>query len=301
MIMRQAKQKKTRGLGKGINAIIGSDQVDDILEGPVKEKGERTIEIPLDQIEPNPFQPRELFDEEAIQGLSESLNSIGLIYPILVQKHQKKYHIIAGERRYRAARSIGWKKIPAIIRDVSEIENLTIALIENLQRENLNPIEEAKAYKLLLQKMKLKQNDLASQIGKDRTTITNTLRLLNLPDIVQASLVQGKISNGHARALLPLSDKTAQLETLKEITSKGLSVRQVEKSVKNFLEGKNKEKGKEKINKGKDAQIKLLESELRERLGTKVQISHKGQKGRVEIYFYSLDEFDRIREMLNSG
>jgi ParB family chromosome partitioning protein len=300
---KNSKSKQTglaRGLGKGIGAILGSDKVDEIFDGKSGDGKNSIKEIPLAEISVNPLQPREYFNEESIKGLADSIKSMGVINPITVRREGDRFFLIAGERRFRASQLAGRETIPAIVRDATELENLSLALIENIQRENLNPLEEAKAYKLLINKFKLKQHELAEQVGKDRATIANTMRLLNLPPEVTDALVREEITSGHARALLGLEDLALQIALVKEIIKEGLSVRQLEKLVKVKADAKEPLKNKESKSKLKDAQIKLIEGELREKLGTKVEIQYKGNKGKLEIFFYSLDDFDRIRELLNS-
>lgn len=290
---------KKRGLGKGIGAILGaSDPVEEILE-EAETNNESVKELYLEQIHSNPQQPRESFSEKALQELASSIKSYGIIQPIVVQPEGDGYHIIAGERRYRAARLAGLTKVPVIIRELSEMENISFALIENVQREDLNAIEEAKAYKLLLERFHLKQQDLAERIGKERSTITNTIRLLDLTSEIQDAVVGGVISGGHARTLLSVKNEKEQLTLFERIKKDNLSVRQLEKEIKEkktASDSKNKKK-KSEI-KEKDAQIKMLEEELRASLGTKVAIDYKGEKGKIEIYFYSLDDFERIRDLL---
>ena len=291
---------KKKGLGRGIGAMLGSDQVDEILEGKLPKNAE-VVEIPLSDIAPNPNQPRETFDEAALQGLAASIQANGILQPIVVQKKGKKYNIIAGERRFRAAKISGLNQIPAIVRDVTDLENISLALIENIQREGLNAIEEAKAYKALMETFNLKQQELAERVGKDRATIANTIRLLDLPQEVQQAVVDREFSHGHARTILSLKTNSERMRAFEYCLSNQLSVRQLEQAVKEkaWLESdKGASKNSIKKSKAKDAQIKVLESELQQSLGTKVQISHNKGKGKIEIYFYDLDDFDRIKELL---
>jgi ParB family chromosome partitioning protein len=213
-----------------------------------------------------------------------------------VRKAGDRYYIVAGERRYRATRLLGKKKIKASVIQTDEQDNVTLALIENIQRSNLDPIEEAKAYRVLLNRFKLKQNDIALKVGKDRATITNSLRLLNLPEDIQEGLSRGLISVGHAKVLLSLTDKDRQRAMFDEIVEKGLSVRSLETAVNEIktVTGKSKPRGLSK----KEAHIKKMEEKLIHVLGTKVEIRHSGSKGRIEIFYYSLDDFDRIVELI---
>ncbi|MBN2039223.1 MAG: ParB/RepB/Spo0J family partition protein [Spirochaetes bacterium] len=287
-----------KALGKGLSAIISTVQAqDDDLELGVELKGEdvsgKIMELDVDKILPNPDQPRTHFDEEKINELADSIKAAGLIQPITVRKESGSYFLVAGERRLRATMTAGIKKIKAIVIETDKENNLTIALIENLQRENLDPVEEAKAYKILSTRFKLKQQDIAEKVGKDRATVANSLRLLNLDDKIQQALSEGKISVGHAKVLLG-APQAKQYEIYKEIVKGGLSVREAEK-----LADTNKVNAKDsKRSKSKDAHIHKMEEKLISMLGTKVEIKHSGKSGRIEIHYYSIDDFDRIMEML---
>ncbi len=286
--------------------MLGADQVDEILEGVSIQKNE-ILELPLNTILPNKLQPREAFDELALQGLAASIKKNGIIQPIVVQRNGNKYEIIAGERRFRAAQIANLDSIPAIVRDVSELENISFALIENIQREGLNPIEEAKAYKLLLTRFELKQQELADRVGKDRATIANTMRLLDLSANIQDALINREISSGHARALLSLKDEKSRNKVFNDVVEQKMSVRQLENAIKNendFLKAldqkQTKKSSKKSDKKNKDAQIKMLEEELREVMGTKIHIDYNNGKGKIEIFFYDLDDFERIKDILIS-
>ncbi len=285
-----------RVLGKGLGAIIANSptptaEVEKKIIEKTSEKG--IIELEINKILPNPDQPRLHFNDEELQGLADSIKSSGLIQPIIVRQVNNNYFIIAGERRYRAAKLLGNAAIKAIVMQASEEENLSIALIENVQRQNLDPIEEAKAYKMLISRFKLKQADVAARVGKERTTITNSLRLLNLPERIQESLSAGIISVGHAKVLLSLPQKE-QSGYFEEIAAKGLSVRAIEKLI---TDNKKKELIKNVRNISvKDAHIKNMEDKLISALGTKVEIKHSGNQGKIEIKYYSLDDFERILE-----
>ncbi|HRX15217.1 MAG TPA: ParB/RepB/Spo0J family partition protein [Spirochaetota bacterium] len=285
-------------LGKGLGAIITTAPptraADHVEETIAHVAGESVVEIPLDNITPNPDQPREHFDEIEIENLAESIRSVGLIQPVLLRKSGDKYIIIAGERRFRAAKVLEMDTIRAIVVKATEEENVTIALIENIQRQDLDPIEEAKAYKVLINRFNLKQNDVAKRVGKERATIANSLRLLSLPDIIINAISAGQISQGHAKVLLgvPGSQKEYYFN---QILSQNLSVRALENIIKadqDKLSGESKAKKPHK-----DPHIRKMEEKLVSTLGTKVEIKHSSTgKGRIEINYYSLDDFERILE-----
>lgn len=288
-----------KALGKGLGAIISTSPatIEDIESRMVDDKN-RIRDIDLEKIIPNPDQPRTFFDENEIAGLAESIKAVGLIQPVIVRQKDGLYILVAGERRVRACKLIGLKKIKGIVIEADEERNFSMALIENIQRENLNPIEEAKAYRLLIQRFKLKQHDIAKRVGKDRTTITNTLRLLNLPDEIQEGIIDKKISTGHAKVLLSLEEPSTQIELFHEIVERELSVRSLEARINPV---KNNEKNKDseyKTGAAKSPQIKKMEEELIAKLGTKVEIRHSGGKGRIEISYYSIDDFERIVEKI---
>ena len=254
--------------------------------------------LPINKVEPNRDQPRKVFQEDALNELAESIKNFGILQPLLVQKKGDYYQIIAGERRWRAAKIAGLKEVPVVIKDLSEKEILEISLIENLQREDLNPIEEAKGYQQLLQEFGMTQEELAKRVSKSRSAITNTLRLMNLSEKVQEMLSDGRLSAGHARALLPLEDKIIQEEAAERIVRDGLSVRATERLVKVLLGGK---KTKKQVEIPKDDYIyRDIEEKMRQILGTKVQIKNRKKSGKIEIEYYSPDELNRILEMLQT-
>ena len=308
--MAVAKKSKasSKGLGKGLGNLIRESEEDEnvvvkevVKEVVVKEPGE--MKVRLSQIEPNREQPRKVFDEDALIELSESIKQYGVLQPLLVQKKDKYYEIIAGERRWRAAKLAGVKEVPVIIKDYSTQEVMEIALIENIQREDLNPIEEAQAYQRLIKDYRLKQDEVAEKVSKSRAAITNSLRLLKLDERVQEMLIQNLISSGHARALLSLEDKGLQLKAAKMILDESLSVRETERLVKRLA--KEAENGEEKKDKNKDEALALIYQSLEERMksvmGTKVSIYNKDKnKGRIEIEYYSEAELERIVEMIES-
>lgn len=289
-----------KALGKGLGAIISTSPTPAAeLENIVVEDKNRIREIELSKILPNPDQPRTVFDENEILGLAESIKAVGLIQPIIVRENSGQFIIVAGERRYRACRLNEMKKIKAIVIEADEEQNFTMALIENIQRQDLNPIEEAKAYRLLIDRFKLKQQDLARKVGKERTTITNSLRLLNLPDDIQLGLVDKKITSGHAKVLLSIDDQDRLMKVYNDVVEKGISVRALE----SMLNGAKEENapggnGSQRAVQQKSSQIKKMEEDLISKLGTKVEIKHSNGKGRIEISYYSLDDFERIVEKI---
>ncbi len=287
-----------RGLGKGLDAMIPKAipaiQEDKIVQQEIEKSDGKATEtiVKITQIEPNRDQPRKEFDKEALEELSDSIKQHGLIQPILVQDRKDHYEIIAGERRWRAARLAGLKEVPVIIRNYSEQEIVEISLIENLQRKDLNPIEEALAYKKLMTDFDLKQEEVAVKVSKSRSTITNSMRLLKLSKKVQELVIKGKLSEGHARTLLSIEDSAVQDEVADKIIAENLSVRDVEKLVKNY--GK-PAKEKPVVNKELDIFYQDIAEKLKQNLGTKVQISGKGDgSGKIEIEFYTNEELDRL-------
>lgn len=298
--------KKTR-LGKGLGALIGGDtETEKVPDAePEKKTEEKKSEEPgkelflkVSMIEPNKEQPRKKFDEDQLKELADSMKQYGVLQPLLVQKKGNFYEIIAGERRWRAAKLAGLKEVPAVIREYDEQQKMEIALIENVQREDLNPIEEAMAYKRLMEEFHLKQEEIADRVSKNRTTITNSMRLLKLAEEVQKMLVEGVLSSGHARALLGLEDKKAQIMMAEKILAEGLSVRDVERLVKSF--GKTKKK-KEKESDAVTLAFQHMEEKMKAIMGTKVSINRKDKnKGRIEIEYYSPAELERIIELIES-
>jgi ParB family chromosome partitioning protein len=288
----------TRGLGKGLDSLIpmGNSSND---KNDNKLNVSRETMVKITKVEPNREQPRKNFDEDALQELADSIKQFGLLQPILVQDKNDYYEIIAGERRWRAAKIAGLKEVPVIIKNYSNQEIVEISLIENIQREDLNPIEEAQAYKRLLEEFSLKQDEVAERVSKSRTAVTNSMRLLKLSEPVQQMIIDGMLSTGHARALIPIEDAEQQLQVAQKIFDEKLSVREVEKLVKNIL------KPVEEPKKEDDKAIKYIyqdiENKLKERLSRKVAISSKGKNGagKIEIEFYSNDDLDRLIELLN--
>lgn len=297
-----------RGLGKGLDSLIPNalGETKTKKETTVKSKTETTegkepqTLVKITKVEPNREQPRKNFDEDALQELADSIKQFGLLQPILVQDRKDYYEIIAGERRWRAAKIAGLKEVPVIIKKLTEQEMVEISLIENIQRENLNPIEEALAYKRLLNEFNLKQDEVAERVSKSRTAVTNSMRLLKLNEKVQQMVIDDMLTTGHARALLGIEDQEKQYVVAQQIFDEKLSVRETEKLVKKIQKEKNlPEKKKEEL----DEQVALAYHDVEEKmkliLGTKVNIRAKDdKKGKIEIEYYSMDEFNRIFEMM---
>ncbi len=293
-----------RGLGKGLDALIPSG-INEKSEKTEKQKkteeksGGETI-VNITKVEPNREQPRKNFDEDALEELAESIKQFGLLQPILVQDRKTYYEIIAGERRWRAAKKAGLKEVPVIIKNLSEQEIVEISLIENIQRENLNPIEEAQAYKRLLTEFNLKQDEVAERVAKSRTAVTNSMRLLKLCDNVQQMVIEGMISTGHARALISIEDPEQQYNIAQQIFDEKLSVRDVEKLVKNLNKPAKVSSKKETIDKSLEAVYQDIEENLKQKLSTKVSITSKGNgAGKLEIEFYSHDDLERLMDLLS--
>ena len=282
------------GLGKGLDSLI-ADKVGTSNE---KTDAKNEVMVNINKVEPNKEQPRKNFDEDALLELSESIKQFGVLQPLLVVDRKDYYEIIAGERRWRAAKMAGLKKVPVIIKDLTEQEIVEISLIENIQRENLNPIEEAIAYKRLLNEFNLKQDEVAERVSKSRTAVTNSMRLLKLCDKVQQMVIDDMISTGHARALLGITDEEKQYTLAQKIFDEKISVRDTEKLVKKMQKQKNspaKEVNPEK--KKLDAVYQEAEEKMKTILGTKVIINQKdSMKGKIEIEYYSPDELTRIYE-----
>ena len=288
-----------KGLGKGIDAMISGDNTK--TKQVVKEVVKEVDTIDINKIEPNNNQPRKNFNEDKIHELAESIKQHGLIEPLIVQKGKKGFYtIIAGERRWRAAKKAGLKEVPVVVKDYSDQQVMEIALIENIQREDLNAIEEAEAYDRLIRDFNLKQDEVAERVSKSRVAITNSLRLLKLDERVREMIIEDKIKSGHARALLGVSDGDEQYKLAVMIFDNSMSVRETEKMVKKYLADKKKPV---KEVREKDTQTELIykdyEEKLKSVIGTKVNINNKGKgKGKIEIEYFSADEFDRIMTMM---
>jgi ParB family chromosome partitioning protein len=299
--------KPARGLGKGLDSLI-PDAVGEAKAKMEAERSETAVTqdkmeqetlVKITMVEPNRKQPRKSFDEDTLQELSDSIRQVGVIQPILVQNRDDHYEIIAGERRWRAAKLAGLKEIPVIIRNYTEQEIMEISLIENIQREDLNPIEEAQAYQRLLTEFHLKQDELAERVSKSRTAVTNSMRLLKLCDKVQQMVIDDMISTGHARAILSVEDPEEQYILAQKIFDEKLSVRDVEKLVKNLNKP---EKQKKKTEDTTMQTIYLdIENKLKQRLSTKVTVTSKGEgSGKIEIEFYNHEDLDRLLEVMGS-
>ena len=292
-----------RGLGKGLDSLIPNAIGDSkkktsvTAKNEVEPKGPETI-VKITMVEPNREQPRKNFDEDALQELADSIKQFGLLQPILVQDRKDHYEIIAGERRWRAAKLAGLKEVPVIIKNLTEQEIVEISLIENIQRENLNPIEEAQAYKKLLTEFNLKQDEVAERVSKSRTAVTNSMRLLKLCDEVQQMVIDEMISTGHARAIISIEDPQQQYTIAQQIFDEKLSVRDVEKLVKNLNKPKI-EKVKAEKNKSLEHIYQNTAEKMKEVLGTKVNISSKDNgSGKIEIEFFSHEDFDRLIDLI---
>jgi ParB family chromosome partitioning protein len=279
---------KRRALGKGLSALIPDAAI--TADGG----GSDLASIEIDQISPNRFQPRKDFDDAKIGELAASIREKGIIQPLVVRETDDGYELIAGERRLRAARLAGLSSVPAVIRDVPDAEALELALIENIQRENLNPIEEAHAFRQLIEEFSLTQEEMAKKVGRDRTTIANSLRLLSLPRDVREDLAEGTLTPGHARALLSLVEERAILIAREKFIAQGMSVREAESYVKKIKEGQGPQKERPEI----DPAILDVQEELTRALGTKVKIIDKGTGGSIVIDYYSEQELDRIVDLL---
>ena len=290
---------KKGGLGKGLDSLITDKNISINAKTNPQEK-ESAIKVKITKVEPNKEQPRKSFDEDALIELSESIKQFGVLQPLLVQDKKDYYKIIAGERRWRAAKMAGLKEIPVIIKNFTEQEVVEISLIENIQRENLNPIEEAIAYKRLLTEFNLKQDEVAERVSKSRTAVTNSMRLLKLDEKVQQMVIDDMISTGHARALLGIEDKEKQYQIAQEIFDKKLSVRETEKLVKKMQKEKIAPE-KEKLDEKTLVAYHDVEEKMKAIFGTKVSINAKdNKKGKIEIEYYSMDEFNRIFEMFQT-
>lgn len=292
--------KAARGLGKGLDSLIpaATPKADSVKATAKAEEGAKETLVKITMVEPNREQPRKNFDEDALQELADSIKQFGLIQPILVQDRKTYYEIIAGERRWRAAKLAGLKEVPVIIRDYTEQEIVEISLIENIQREDLNPIEEAQAYKRLLTEFNLKQDEVAERVSKSRTAVTNSMRLLKLCDEVQQMIIDDMISTGHARALITIEDPEQQYTIAQRVFDEKLSVREVEKLVKDLNKP---QKPKKEVVEDKSLEIiyRDLEEKLKQALSTKVSIAPKGNgAGKLEIEFYTHDDLDKIIELL---
>lgn len=274
-----------KGLGKGLGALLGTEEVGN----------NGVMEVKVTDIEPNTNQPRKTFDDEKLAALAESIKQHGVVQPLIVQQDGDTYRIVAGERRWRAARLAGLDTVPVIVRDLTDRQVMEVALIENLQREDLNPIEEAEAYEKLITEHGMTQEEVALVVGKSRPAITNSIRLLSLNDEIKSRIITGEISSGHARALLSLDDEKLRLKAMQEIIEKGLSVRETERLIKQLSTPM-----KQKSVKIPDAEYQAIEERFREVFGTKVRIMNSKKSGKILIEYYSPEELDRIISLVEN-
>lgn len=286
--MEKQKSKKKQGLGLG--AVISDIDIDLVQSTPSAEIGEKVVSLKIIDVEPNPDQPRKSFDKEALSALADSILNHGVVSPILVKAGKRgMYTIIAGERRWRASKLAGLREIPCIIKEYSDEKVMEIALIENLQREDLNPIEEAEGYKKLMETFSLTQEQVSEKVGKSRSAVANALRLNNLSPEVKLLVSEKKLSQGHARTILPIEDKKLQLEIAEKIIKEDLNVRLTEKLVASLLN-----KSKTKKTENKNLSFKNVEKQLSDIFKTKVKISSGKNKGKIEFEFYNNEDFERL-------
>ncbi len=310
-----AAPKKARGLGKGLDALFGdaevnlqpdadrNDEAKTSKKAQIKKEEKKPVPggieyIDINDIKPNANQPRKTFDEEKLEELAASIKEHGLIQPVVLRKSGKGYEIVAGERRWRAARKIGIKEVPCIVKELTDEENMLLAIIENMQREDLNPIEEAEGINQMIETYGLTQEQVSKSVGKSRPYIANSLRLLRLPDVIIEYVAEGQISAGHAKTLAGIEDDKRQIDLADAVIKEGWSVRQLEKIVR-----EDKPVGRKVSRvKVKNANVKKVESDLKDILGTKVTLNQnkKGDKGKIEIEFYSKEELERLIELLKA-
>ncbi|HKM28829.1 MAG TPA: ParB/RepB/Spo0J family partition protein [Anaerovoracaceae bacterium] len=293
---------KNRGLGRGLDALF-ADQTPVTPSKETKAEtvqvsttGDSVIYVNIHHIKPNENQPRKNFDEEKIEDLANSIKEHGIIQPLVVRKKDNDYEIVAGERRWRAARKAELKEVPCIVREFTDEQNMLIAIIENMQREDLNPIEEAEGLQRMVSHFGLTQEEVSKSVGKSRPYITNSLRLLKLPEDIRQEVLEGNLSTGHARTLITVTDSEVQSALCKRIIAEGLSVRETEKLVASIGKAPKKKPAK----KAKDVEILKQEEELKEVLGTRVVIGQTGKKGKIEIEYYSREELERLLELLKT-
>ncbi len=276
-------------LGRGLSALIP--------ESAKRQTADRVINIPVEDVTPNPYQPRIQMNNESLEELAASIKEKGVVQPILVRSMgTDKYEIIAGERRFRACKMVGLPEVPAIVKEVNDTEAMAIAITENIQREDLNAVELARAYSALMNEFHLTQEQLAKSVGKSRPAVANMMRLLQLPQEIQENILSSKISMGHARALLSLEQQNLQIELCKKIIELELSVRQTEKMVQKLLQ-----QPKQQRIAFRSAEIEAIESKLRTMLATQVKVQQTGKKGKIEIEYYSVDDIDRIMNIIEAG
>lgn len=298
-----AGRTKNRGLGRGLDALFAeqapvappSDEREDEAAAADIDEENKVVYININDIKPNENQPRKAFNEEKINELSDSITEHGIIQPLVVRKRKNGYEIVAGERRWRAARKAQLKEVPCLIRSFTDEENMLVAIIENMQREDLNPIEEAEGLNQMIKTYGLTQEEVSKSVSKSRPYITNALRLLKLPSAIQQLVMEGQLTTGHARALIPIEDKKLQAELCRRIIDEGLSVRKIEE----LVQGRNKPK-KKPARKVKSPDTLHVESELKDIYGTRVTIEQKGKKGTIQLEYYNTEELNRLIELLKS-
>ena len=291
---------KNRGLGKGLEALFGNAEIDtkEISIEPTEDtKAQGIFFVDINNIKPNENQPRKSFDEEKLEELATSIKEHGLIQPVILRKAEIGYEIVAGERRWRACRKAGLKEIPCIVKELTDEQNMLMAIIENMQREDLNPIEEAEGLNQMIVSFGMTQEQVSKSVGKSRPYITNALRLLKLPEAVKNFVSEGKLTTGHARAIAGIGDPEKQLELAKLVLEKNLSVRELEKLIKeNYVQ--KKKNSRKKIEKSAD--VIRVEEDLKQIMGTKVNLTQKGKKGKIEIEYYNKEDLERLIEMLKT-
>jgi len=290
--MERSMATKRIALGKGLGALLPEFG---------QEESKTILICGIEEILPNRSQPRKHFDESKLQELAESIKEKGILEPLIVRRVAEGYELIVGERRWRAAQKIGLKEVPVLVREVEDRDALEISLIENLQREDLNPIEEAEAFKRLTEEFHISQGELSTRVGKDRTTITNALRLLKLPQEVKNQLLQNRITSGHARAILSLETREKQKELCNLIVKRGLSVREAEALAKRWSKRKARGTVSDQRKRELGSQMNSLQDSLRNHLGTRVRITQDGKKGKIEIEYYSHEDLERIVELILSN
>lgn len=285
-------REKPRALGRGLAALLGDDLLPS--QRPTEAKpGDRIVELPLESVEPNPFQPRRSYDQAALEALALSIRQHGVLQPLVVRPVERGYQLIAGERRLRASQMAGLAAVPVVVRQASDEQALLLALLENLQREDLNPIEEARAFNRLVEEFSLTHEDIAAGVGKDRSTVANTLRLLKLPDLVLDDLATGALSAGHGRALLALASPPLIRQARDQVLRQGLSVRATERLVKQLLKTPKPRKAVPD-----QTYLDSLADDLRQRMGTKVEIKGRAKKGQIVVHYFSDQELERLLELL---
>ncbi|WP_312652089.1 ParB/RepB/Spo0J family partition protein [Aminipila sp.] len=298
---------KNRGLGRGLEQLFSAVEINasevsnrnqsNEDNGSDKSNINSILYLDINEIKPNINQPRKRFDDEKIDELAASIETYGVIQPIVLRKSEIGYEIVAGERRWRAARKANLKTVPCILKELTEEENMVISIIENMQREDLNPIEEAEALQQMIEKFGLSQEQVSKSVGKSRPYITNALRLLKLPFEVRAYVLEGKLTNGHARAIAGIEDENMQVFVADKAVEEGLSVREVENLAKTIGEPKTKKQTEKRI---KSPDVLKVEEELKEALGTKVSLKHSGNKGKIEIEYYNREDLERLIEFLRN-